>query len=187
MPPFLFEDGRVSGGFVHIWIEGIHNSESVNEIVMESKYGKKKSSSSSSSLFYEAPLGYSIEDVRPNGGIKKFKSLSTPTALLGHPDSVSAWFPNFIVLSSYYKFRQQGDMALSAIGFEVTRSRPRSQLDKIHTPAACEIVSSLSNDHFDSCILSESSFFVYPYKVIIKTCGTTKLLLSIPPLLNLAG
>ncbi|WZZ49199.1 hypothetical protein YC2023_049306 [Brassica napus] len=86
---------------------------------MESKYGKKKSSSSSSSLFYEAPLGYSIEDVRPNGGIKKFKSLSTPT-------SVSAWFPNLIVLSFYYKFKQQGDMALSAIGFEVTRSRLRS-------------------------------------------------------------
>jgi len=47
--------------------------KSVNEIMMESKGGKKKSSSSSS-LFYEAPLGYSIEDVRPNGGIKKFKS-----------------------------------------------------------------------------------------------------------------
>ncbi|KAL2663684.1 hypothetical protein AAZX31_02G120900 [Glycine max] len=42
---------------------------------MESKGGKKKSSSSSSkSIFYEAPLGYSIEDVRPNGGIKKFRS-----------------------------------------------------------------------------------------------------------------
>ncbi|OIW02226.1 hypothetical protein TanjilG_23934 [Lupinus angustifolius] len=43
---------------------------------METKGGKKKSSSSSSksSLFYEAPLGYSIEDVRPNGGIKKFRS-----------------------------------------------------------------------------------------------------------------
>uniref|UniRef100_A0A9I9DTZ1 S-adenosylmethionine decarboxylase proenzyme n=2 Tax=Cucurbitaceae TaxID=3650 RepID=A0A9I9DTZ1_CUCME len=42
---------------------------------MESKGGKKKSSSSSSkSLFYEAPLGYSIEDVRPHGGIKKFRS-----------------------------------------------------------------------------------------------------------------
>ncbi|KAL3631290.1 hypothetical protein CASFOL_024274 [Castilleja foliolosa] len=38
---------------------------------MESKGGKKKSSSKS---FYEAPLGYSIEDVRPNGGIQKFKS-----------------------------------------------------------------------------------------------------------------
>ncbi|KAH9675939.1 S-adenosylmethionine decarboxylase proenzyme [Citrus sinensis] len=40
--------------------------------LMESKGGKKKSSSSS--LFYEAPLGYSIEDVRPHGGIKKFRS-----------------------------------------------------------------------------------------------------------------
>ncbi|WZZ22290.1 hypothetical protein YC2023_123677 [Brassica napus] len=48
--------------------------KSVNEIMMESKGGNKKSSSSSSSLCYEAPLGYSIEDVRPNGGIKKFKS-----------------------------------------------------------------------------------------------------------------
>nr|XP_016467449.1 PREDICTED: uncharacterized protein LOC107790065 [Nicotiana tabacum] len=38
---------------------------------MESKGGKK---SSSKSLLYEAPLGYSIEDVRPNGGIKKFRS-----------------------------------------------------------------------------------------------------------------
>ncbi|KAF8118003.1 hypothetical protein N665_0006s0007 [Sinapis alba] len=41
--------------------------------MMESKAGNNKSSSSSS-LFYEAPLGYSIEDVRPFGGIKKFKS-----------------------------------------------------------------------------------------------------------------
>lgn len=39
---------------------------------METKGGKKKSSSNS--LFYEAPLGYSIEDIRPNGGIKKFRS-----------------------------------------------------------------------------------------------------------------
>ncbi|KAB2015700.1 hypothetical protein ERO13_D08G046400v2 [Gossypium hirsutum] len=42
---------------------------------METKGGKKtKSNSSSKSFFYEAPLGYSIEDVRPHGGIKKFRS-----------------------------------------------------------------------------------------------------------------
>uniref|UniRef100_A0A7N0T617 S-adenosyl-l-methionine decarboxylase leader peptide n=1 Tax=Kalanchoe fedtschenkoi TaxID=63787 RepID=A0A7N0T617_KALFE len=44
---------------------------------MESKGGEESSSSSNSlikSSFYEAPLGYSIEDVRPNGGIKKFRS-----------------------------------------------------------------------------------------------------------------
>ncbi|KAI8570224.1 hypothetical protein RHMOL_Rhmol01G0017500 [Rhododendron molle] len=50
------------------------------DVVMETKGGKKKSSSSStrssrsSSLQYEAPLGYSIEDIRPNGGIEKFRS-----------------------------------------------------------------------------------------------------------------
>ncbi|KAK1323634.1 hypothetical protein QJS10_CPA02g01385 [Acorus calamus] len=38
---------------------------------MESKPGKK---SSSSNMQYEAPLGYSIEDVRPHGGIEKFRS-----------------------------------------------------------------------------------------------------------------
>ncbi|KAL7091119.1 hypothetical protein ACP275_12G085600 [Erythranthe tilingii] len=42
------------------------------DVLMESKGGKKKSSSSS--LCYEAPLGYCIEDIRPNGGIKKFRS-----------------------------------------------------------------------------------------------------------------
>ncbi|KAF6169087.1 hypothetical protein GIB67_038584 [Kingdonia uniflora] len=40
-------------------------------VVMENKGCKK---SSKSSLFYEAPLGYGIEDVRPYGGIKKFRS-----------------------------------------------------------------------------------------------------------------
>ncbi|QHO09457.1 uncharacterized protein DS421_14g481400 [Arachis hypogaea] len=45
--------------------------KSVNEL-MESKGGKKKSSSSKT--LYEAPLDYIIEDVRPHGGIKKFRT-----------------------------------------------------------------------------------------------------------------
>lgn len=45
---------------------------SVN-VLMETKGGKKKSSSSGSKQ-YEAPLGYIIEYVRPNGGIEKFRS-----------------------------------------------------------------------------------------------------------------
>ncbi|KAK9277765.1 hypothetical protein L1049_007312 [Liquidambar formosana] len=66
------------------------------------------------------------------------------------------------------------------------RSLSKAQLDEILEPAECTIVASLSNDHVDSYVLSESSLFVYPYKIIIKTCGTTKLLLSIPPILKLA-
>ncbi|CAA0402886.1 unnamed protein product [Arabidopsis thaliana] len=100
-------------------------------------------------------------------------------------------------------------MAMSAIGFEgyekrleVTffepglfldtqgkglRALAKSQIDEILQPAECTIVSSLSNDQLDSYVLSESSLFIFPYKIVIKTCGTTKLLLSIEPLLRLAG
>ncbi|KAK6129117.1 hypothetical protein DH2020_037133 [Rehmannia glutinosa] len=66
------------------------------------------------------------------------------------------------------------------------RSLSKSQLDEILDPAQCTIVSSLKNDEVDSYVLSESSLFVYPYKIILKTCGTTKLLLSIPPILKMA-
>lgn len=67
------------------------------------------------------------------------------------------------------------------------RSLTKEQLDEILTPAQCTIVDSLSNDQLDSYVLSESSLFVYPFKIIIKTCGTTKLLLSIPPILELSS
>ncbi|KAL6961057.1 adenosylmethionine decarboxylase [Sarracenia purpurea var. burkii] len=67
------------------------------------------------------------------------------------------------------------------------RALSKSQLDEIVKLAECTIVSSLSNDDVDSYVLSESSLFVYPYKIIIKTCGTTKLLLSIPSILKFAN
>lgn len=67
------------------------------------------------------------------------------------------------------------------------RSLTKDQIDEFLAPAECTIVSSLSNDYLDSYVLSESSLFVYPYEIIIKTCGTTKLLLSIPHILKLAG
>lgn len=67
------------------------------------------------------------------------------------------------------------------------RSLSRAQIDSVLDLAQCTIVSSLSNDEFDSYVLSESSLFIYPHKMIIKTCGTTKLLLAIPRILELAA
>ena len=67
---------------------------------MESKGGKKKSSSSKS-LFYEAPLGYSIEDVRPNDGIKKFRSAAYCNASFSLPICVvltSHEFDFFVIM-----------------------------------------------------------------------------------------
>lgn len=99
-------------------------------------------------------------------------------------------------------------MAVSAIGFEgyekrleITvspgptfldpqglglRNLSRPQIDSILDLAYCTIVSNLSNKLFDSYVLSESSLFIYNYKIILKTCGTTKLLLAIPRILELA-
>ncbi|KAH7848942.1 hypothetical protein Vadar_010615 [Vaccinium darrowii] len=71
--------------------------EGLNDL-MESKGGEKKPGSSKS-LFYEAPLGYSIEDVRPAGGIKKFRSVAFSSVLYLVPQfcllCLNLWFNNF--------------------------------------------------------------------------------------------
>ena len=63
------------------------------------------------------------------------------------------------------------------------RAISRTTLDALLTAAQCCILSHASNKFFDSYVLSESSLFVYPYKMLIKTCGTTTLLRLLPPLL----
>lgn len=52
--------------------------------------------------------------------------------------------------------------------------------------ASCSILHVESNAQFDAYLLSESSLFVYPHKAVLKTCGTTTLLLVMPKLLALA-
>ncbi|XP_057768515.1 S-adenosylmethionine decarboxylase proenzyme-like [Salvia miltiorrhiza] len=152
---------------------------------MESKGGKKKSSSSKS-LFYEAPLIYSIEDVRPRGGIKKFRSAAYSNCAR-RPEMAS---PISVIGFEGYEKRLEISFSEPGIfadpGAHGLRSLSKDQLDEILEPAQCTIVSSLKNTEVDSYVLSESSLFVYPYKIILKTCGTTKLLLSVPPILNLA-
>ncbi|CAN8300572.1 unnamed protein product [Cochlearia groenlandica] len=71
------------------------------------------------------------------------------------------------------------DMGLRLIDFE--------SLNQVLTQVQCTVVSAVANHSFDAYVLSESSLFVYPNKIIIKTCGTTQLLKSIRPLISLAG
>ncbi|XVF62741.1 hypothetical protein PTKIN_Ptkin09bG0032500 [Pterospermum kingtungense] len=60
-------------------------------------------------------------------------------------------------------------------------------LEQVLHAVQCTVVSAVGNHFFDAYVLSESSLFVYPTKIIIKTCGTTQLLKSIRPLIHLAN
>lgn len=56
-------------------------------------------------------------------------------------------------------------------------------LDLVH----CTVLSVVESDDIDAYLLSESSMFVFPHKLILKTCGTTTLLYGLPRLLEIAA
>lgn len=66
------------------------------------------------------------------------------------------------------------------------RNLSRAKLDHLCELAKCSILSTISSPHVDAYVLSESSLFIYKYKYIMKTCGTTTLLRCLNALLKYA-
>ncbi|KAF9173064.1 spermidine resistance protein [Mortierella sp. AD010] len=63
---------------------------------------------------------------------------------------------------------------------------PKPVWDEMLAIVKCKVLNSIQNDCMDAFLLSESSFFVYPHKLILKTCGTTTLLMALPKILEIA-
>ena len=59
----------------------------------------------------------------------------------------------------------------------------RNMLDLVD----CKILSVITFGDVDAYLLSESSMFVFPHKLVLKTCGTTTLLYGLPRILELAA
>jgi S-adenosylmethionine decarboxylase len=51
----------------------------------------------------------------------------------------------------------------------------------------CQVLSIVESEHVDAYLLSESSMFIFPHKLILKTCGTTTLLCGLPRILQIAA
>lgn len=51
----------------------------------------------------------------------------------------------------------------------------------------CQVLSTIESDQVDAYLLSESSMFISPHKLILKTCGTTTLLCGLPRILEIAA
>lgn len=65
----------------------------------------------------------------------------------------------------------------------VTVDKWKEMLDQVN----CKILSVVESEHVDAYLLSESSMFVFPHKLILKTCGTTTLLFGLHRMLSIAA
>jgi S-adenosylmethionine decarboxylase len=74
---------------------------------------------------------------------------------------------------------QAGPLGLKAVRAETWKE----MLDLVN----CKVLSVIESEHVDAYLLSESSLFVFPHKVVLKTCGTTTLLWGLPRLLEIAA
>ena len=59
----------------------------------------------------------------------------------------------------------------------------KEMLDLVH----CKVLSVVESEDVDAYLLSESSMFVFPHKLVLKTCGTTTLLWGLHRMLEIAA
>ncbi|KAJ3749097.1 S-adenosylmethionine decarboxylase [Lentinula detonsa] len=66
------------------------------------------------------------------------------------------------------------------------RKVPSAAWEEMLAIVKCQVLSVVSGAEMDAYLLSESSLFVSPHRIILKTCGTTLNLLGLPRILEIA-
>ena len=97
-------------------------------------------------------------------------------------------------MNQYYHF--EGPEKKLQITFAPKTSSNKTDYNLLHLPldtiqnllklANCTILSHTKSEHIHAYLLSESSLFIYPHKLVLKTCGTTTLLLVLPKVFQIA-
>lgn len=64
---------------------------------------------------------------------------------------------------------------------------PREVWEEMLNIVQCKVLSVIEGREMDAYLLSESSFFVSPHRLILKTCGTTLNLYGLPRILDIAA
>ncbi|KAF8608660.1 S-adenosylmethionine decarboxylase [Ceratobasidium sp. AG-I] len=64
---------------------------------------------------------------------------------------------------------------------------PREVWEEMLNIVQCKVMSVIEGREMDAYLLSESSFFVSPHRLILKTCGTTLNLYGLPRILDIAA
>mmetsp|Transcript_16843 Transcript_16843/g.52307 ORF Transcript_16843/g.52307 Transcript_16843/m.52307 type:complete len:376 (-) Transcript_16843:15-1142(-) len=112
----------------------------------------------------------------------KLKSVTDPVSAIAVVGQVSFAKPSgFEGPEKRLEIIVRGD-ALEAGGL---RQAAREEWDAIIDVLNAKIVNHVRNDHLDAYVLTESSLFVYPHKLILITCGTTVTLTALEPILAL--
>jgi S-adenosylmethionine decarboxylase len=101
--------------------------------------------------------------------------LDSSNAFEGPEKLLEVWFSS----SATELPGQAGPLGLKKVSADVWKD----MLDLVN----CKVLSVIESEHVDAYLLSESSMFVFPHKVVLKTCGTTTLLLGLNRLLEIAA
>ncbi|CCM00407.1 uncharacterized protein FIBRA_02437 [Fibroporia radiculosa] len=78
------------------------------------------------------------------------------------------------------------DAHVSPVGKPGLRKVPREVWAEMLDIVKCKILSVVEGMEMDAYLLSESSLFISPHRLILKTCGTTLNLLGLPRILEIA-